>query len=65
MVGVGINMIKHELEINLTKINKNSNQISILIIFNDFISKQLYDCAKSSFIEIMKKIKLFINKTGY
>jgi hypothetical protein len=65
MVGVGINMIKHELEINLTKINKNSNQISILIIFNDFISKQLYDCAKSSFIEIMKKIKSFINKNGH
>ena len=61
-IGAGINIIKQEIEISVTKINKNSNLISVLIIFNDKINKNLYDSKKKNLTKTMKKIKLFINK---
>ena len=61
-IGAGFNIIKQEVEISVTKINKNSNQISILIIFTDYIDKNLYDAKKKTLKEAMKNIKLFINQ---
>jgi hypothetical protein len=61
-IGAGFNIIKQEVEISVTKINKNSNQISILIIFTDNIDKNLYDAKKKTLNEAMKNIKLFVNQ---
>ena len=61
-IGAEFNIIKQEVEISVTKINKNSNQISILIIFTDNIDKNLYDAKKKALNEVMKNIKLFVNQ---
>lgn len=49
-------VIRQELEIN-----KDSNQISILVKFNENINKKLYDYKKKELIETVKKIKLYID----
>lgn len=60
--GSQINNIKQSLEIDITKINNDTSQISILILFNEKISKKLYLYKKKRLKQIIQKIKIFINK---
>ena len=54
--------IRQEIEISVTKINNNKSQIAILIKFRENIDKNLLEHKKLELIELIKKIKLFINK---
>jgi len=56
-----ISIIKQEIEINITKINKDTTHISFLIKFKEKINKQLRDCKKEKMKDIIKNIKIFIN----
>ena len=60
--GATICTIRQEVEISVTKINNNKNQIGILIKFKENIDKNLLEYKKMELIELIKKIKLFINK---
>jgi hypothetical protein len=61
-VGINIHAIRHEIEISVTKINKETCQISILVNFNEKINKQLYEYKKEELNKIMKILKESINK---
>jgi hypothetical protein len=63
--GVNIFIIKQELEISVTKINKESCQISILVKFCENLDKKLYNYKKEKLNEYVKKIKLYINMKEY
>ena len=62
VIGAELFIIRQELEISVTKINKDSNQISILVKFNENINKKLYDYKKKELIETVKNIKLYIDQ---
>ena len=59
--GTVISIIKQEIQINITKINKDTTQISFLIKFKEKINKQLRDYKKENMKDAMKNIKNFIN----
>lgn len=61
-IGTYLKVVSQQIEISVTKINKDSNQISIVIIFNDNINRNFYEYQKLKFNDIMKKIKKFMNK---
>ena len=59
--GVNLLLINQELEISVTKINKESCQISILVKFREKIDKKLYNYKKDKLNEYVKKIKSYID----
>ena len=61
-IGTYLKVVSQQIEISVTKINKDSNQISIVIIFNDNINRNFYEYKKLKLNDIMKKIKKFMNK---
>ena len=62
--GADLYTIRHEVEISVTKINDNKSQIAILIKFRENIDKNVLKYKKMELIELIKKIKLFIDKIG-
>ena len=60
--GAIICTIRQEIEISVTKINNNKSQIGILIKFKENIDKKLLEYKKMEIIELIKKIKTFVNK---
>ena len=61
-IGIEILVIRHEIQISVTEINDDSCQISILVIFNEKINRQLYDYKREELNKIMKIIKSSINR---
>lgn len=59
-IGTSLEVIRQQIEISITKINNNSNQISIIIIFNDNIDRNIYEYKKKKLNDTIKKIKTFI-----
>jgi hypothetical protein len=60
-IGSNLCTIPQELEINITKICKNTSQISILIKFNQNIDKELFQYKKKELNESLREIKTFLN----
>lgn len=63
-IGTELEVVKKQIEISITKINENSSQVSINVIFKDNINKIVYEYKKKKINEVMKKIKAFMNKKG-
>lgn len=59
--GAQINSIKQECQINITKLNENTTQISFLIIYKEKINKKLYIIKKDNIKKVAVKIKSFLN----
>ena len=60
IVGSELCIIRQEIEITVTKINEDTNQISILVIFNENICKKLFKYKKKELKDVAKKFKKFI-----
>ena len=63
-IGSDLYILKQEIEINVTKINNNSCQISILVKFNEKFDRNTFNFKKKKLNDIMKKIKVFINENS-
>ena len=53
--------MRQEVNIDITKLNQDITQISILIVLKEKIKKNIYDSKKKSFHKVVEKIKVFIN----
>jgi len=59
--GAQVNTMRQEVNIDITKLNQDITQISILIVLKEKIKKNIYDSKKKSFHKVVEKIKVFIN----
>ena len=59
--GTQVNTLRQELNIDITEINKDTTQVSILIVLKEKIKKNIYDSKKKSIHQVVEKIKDFIN----
>ena len=59
--GTQVNTLRQELNIDITEINKDTTQVSILIVLKEKINKNIYDSKKKSIHQVVEKIKDFIN----
>ena len=59
--GTQVNTLRQEVNIDITEINKDTTQISILIVYKEKIKKNIYDSKKKSIRQVVEKIKYFIN----
>jgi nitrogen-specific signal transduction histidine kinase len=53
--------LRQEFNIDITEINKDTTQVSILIVLKEKINKNIYDSKKKSIHQVVEKIKDFIN----
>ena len=61
-IGAELPIIRQELEIDITKINQNSCQISILIKYNENKHKKFFVYKKKVLIEFIKSLQNYLNK---
>jgi hypothetical protein len=59
--GTQVNTLRQEVNIDITEINKDTTQISILIVYKEKIKKNIFDSKKKSIRQVVEKIKNFIN----